>query len=272
MSLKEDCVKTPSAALACPLCYSNFSHSCSTDTRDTPVFGYGLDFRLIPRDCNRTADIATCPHCHFTSRVQDYHRRLPGHVKEMIRSNEYAAIFEGYPDEEHEARSWLALISVLEVRRLNPRDLAIMSLKGSWAARELGSTATEKELLIKANSNLDDALRRGLTKGDPGMTMYLLGEINRRIGEFLRAREMLTFLGNNPRFRYPALLLTVLIEEEDATPYWSHHSPDQMEKHSSRFKGLFPALRSIPPKKTEFSPSELTDQSVQPGGDDGKRL
>jgi len=115
-----------------------------------------------------------------------------------------------------------------------------------------------------ADGFLDDALRRGLTKGDPGMVMYLLGEINRRRGEFLRAREMLTFLGNNPRYRYAALLLTVLVEEEDATPYWSRHAPDQMEQHSPRFKGLFPSLRSIPPGKTEFFPDELSEPSEQP--------
>jgi hypothetical protein len=94
--------------------------------------------------------------------------------------------------------------------------------------------------------------------------IFLLGEINRRREELLRAREMLMFLGNNPRYRYAALLLTVLIEEEDSTPYWSQHPPDQMELQSPRFKGLFPALRSIPPGKTEFYPHELSEQSEQP--------
>ncbi len=110
------------------------------------------------------------------------------------------------------------------MRGVSTRDLGLLSLRASWSARELGATKTEAELLSKAAAWLDDALRRGLTKGDPGMVIYLLGEINRRRGEFLRGREMLTFLGNNPRYRYPALLLTVLIEEEDSTPYWSHYS------------------------------------------------
>jgi hypothetical protein len=93
----------------------------------------------------------------------------------------------------------VALVSILDAKRLNPRDLGIVSLKGSWVARELGSLETEKELLTLADAYLDDALRRGLTKGDPGMVIYLLGEINRRRGEYLRGRETLTFLGNNPR-------------------------------------------------------------------------
>ncbi|MFH0825613.1 MAG: hypothetical protein V2B18_22895, partial [Pseudomonadota bacterium] len=83
-------------------------------------------------------------------------------------------------------------------------------------------------------------------------------------------REVLTFLGNNPRYRYPALLLTVLIEEEDSTPYWSLHSPDAMERNSTCFKGLFPALRSIPPGKVEFSPDELLEQSEQTDKDDSR--
>jgi hypothetical protein len=104
------------------------------------------------------------------------------------------------------------------------------------------------------------------------MIIYLLGEINRRRREFLRARESLTFLGNNPRYRYPALLLTVLIEEEDSTPYWCHYAPDRMEQHSPSFKGLFPALRSIPPKKVEFFPDELQEEPGQPDEDDSRRF
>jgi hypothetical protein len=190
----------------------------------------------------------------------------------MIRTEDYLSIFTCCSEEEKIARGWLALVTLLDCRRANPRDIAIFSLKGSWVARELGCLGTERELLTLSDRYLDEALRRGLTKADPGMSIYLLGEINRRRGEFLRARETLTFLGNNPRFRYPALLLTVLVEEEDSTPYWALHSPDQMEKHSARFKGLFPALRSIPPRKSEFSPDELSNRSVEPGEDDGKRF
>ncbi len=254
--------------IACPLCFNHFSHSRSNDCKSATIYGYGLDFRVVPRDCNRSSDIATCPECLFTFRLQDLNRRVPGQIKDMVRSPEHKRLFDKYPNEAFSARSWMALITILEARGLNPRDLGVLSLRGAWAARELGGLVTEMELLKSADSYFDDALRRGLTKGDPGMVMYLLGEINRRRGEFLRGREMLTFLGNNPRYRYPALLLTVLIEEEDSTPYWSHHSPDQMEQHSTRFRGLFPPLRSIPPKKTEFSPDELSENAEKSDGDD----
>jgi hypothetical protein len=265
-------VKNSSVALACPLCYNHFSHSRNIDGRKGGVFGFGLDFRAIPRDCSLSADIATCPDCLFTARVADYERRVPGQIRDLIRSEDYIDIFQCGNKEELSARSWVALVSVLNTRGLNPRDLGVMCLRGSWAARELGCLDAEDELLTLADKYLDDALRRGLTKGDPGMVMYLLGEINRRRREFLRGREMLTFLGNNPRYRYPALLLTVLIEEEDSTYYWSRHSPENMEQHSPRFKGLFPPLRSVPVRKTEFSSDELKEQSEQPDEDDGKRF
>jgi len=257
-------VDKSTAVLACPHCLNHFPHAGTPDSANGAVFGHGLDFRLVPQDCNVSSDVATCPNCLFTSRIEDYHGRVPGHVKEMVRSKEYISIFKQAPDEAYAARSWPALIRILDVQALNPRDLGLMSLKGSWVSRELCSLATEEELLGKADSYLDDALRRGLTKGDPGMVMYLLGEVNRRRREFLRAKEMLTFLSNNPRFRYAALLLTVLIEEEDSTPYWSRHAPDRMERHSPSFKGLFPALRSVPPGKTEFFLDELSEQSEQP--------
>ena len=261
-----------SVALACPLCYNHFSHGRNCEGRKGGVFGYGLDFRAIPRDCKLSSDIATCPDCLFTARVADYEKRVPGQIRDLIRSEDYVEIFNSSSDDEYLARSWVALVSVLHARGLNPRDLGIMSLRGSWAARELGCVDVEDELLRLADKHLDDALRRGLTKGGPGMVMYLLGEINRRRCQFLRGREMLTFLGNNPRYRYPALLLTVLIEEEDSTPYWSLHSPDQMEQHSPRFKGLFPPLRSIPTGKTEFSSDELREPSEQSDEDDRRRF
>ncbi len=258
--------------VACPLCHNHFSHSRKNVGRGTTVFGYGLDFRLVPRDCNISSDVVTCPECLYTSRIQDINGSVPGHVRELVRSKDYTKVFKAKPGEDAAARSWIALMSILDTKRLNPRDLGILSLKGSWVARELGCLETEIELLSLADAYLEDALRRGLTKGDPGMTIYMLGEINRRRGEFLRGRETLTFLGNNPRYRYPALLLTVLIEEEDSTPYWSHHPPDRMERHSPGFKGLFPALRSIPPKKIDFSPDELREEAHRHDEDDGQRF
>jgi hypothetical protein len=267
MNPKEDCVNNSVMAISCPLCLNHFSHYRSIEGLNSPPFGYGLDFRVVPKDCNRSSDVATCPHCFYTARVQDFQQRVPGQVKDLVRTQDFLKIFKTETEEEQSARSWAALVRLLHARGLNPRDLGLLSLRASWSARELGAPKTEAELLRKADAWLDDALRRGLTKGDPGMVIYLLGEINRRRGEFLRGREMLTFLGNNPKYRYPALLLTVLIEEEDSTPYWSHYSPDRMEQYSPRFKGLFPALRSIPPKKTDFSPDELQEQSEQPDDD-----
>jgi uncharacterized protein (DUF2225 family) len=265
-------VNNSSTVIACPLCFNHFPHVRKSESRQTGIYGYGLDFRVVPRDCNRSGDIAICPDCFFTARIQDFDHKVPGQVKELIRSEDYTKMFKSSTDQEFLARGWLALVSILEARGLNPRDMGVLSLKGSWVARELGCLETENELLHAADAFLDEALRRGLTKGDPGMVMYLLGEINRRRGEFARGREMLTFLGNNPRYRYPALLLTVLIEEEDSTPYWSLHSPDQMEQHSSRFKGLFPALRSIPPKKLSFSLDELSDHDSVPQSDEDEGL
>jgi hypothetical protein len=214
------------------------------------------------------SDIAVCPDCLYTSIVADFSRGVPGQVKELVHSQQYSDTFHAHPPEEFSARSRLALINILDAKGLNPRELAITCLRGSWVSRELGCLEVEAALLERADHYFDDALRRGLTKGDPGLIMYMLGEVNRRRGEFLRGREMLTFLGNNPRYRYPALLETVLIEEEDTTPYWTFHAPDQMEQHSPKFKGLFPALRSIPPKKTDYSPEELKEQTSTSDEDD----
>ncbi len=269
--LKEDCVNNSSTVLACPVCRNHFPHE-APNGKVEPVFGFGLDFRLVPRDCDISTFIVRCPNCSFAAPAEDFSSTSSGRIKELIRSKDYRGIFEDHPMDRHAARGWPAHVKILEVSALSPRDLGLVALKGAWAARELSDLETEDELLATADRYLDDALRRGLTKGDPGFVIYLLGEINRRRGEFLRGKEMLTFLGNNPRYRYPALLLTVLIEEEDSTPYWSLHAPDEMEKQSGRFKGLFPALRSIPPGKKHFSCDELTAAPEQNDEDDRRRF
>lgn len=262
-----------SKVLACPVCNNHFSHELTnSDNKNTPNFGYGLDYRLVPRDCNRSSDVATCPTCFFSYRTQDFDSRVSENIKTLVKSKKYSEVFSSLRADNLAALGRAGMLSILETRGLNPRDLGIVSLKGSWVARELGSSESEKMLLDKADKFLDDALRRNLTKGEPAMVMYLLGEINRRREEYPRAKEMLTFLGNNPRYRYPALLLTVLIEEEDSTPYWSNYSPDKMEQLSPRFKGIFPALRSIPPRKLEFSPDELDETHHKTDEDDRQRF
>ena len=81
------------------------------------------------------------------------------------------------------------------------------------------------------------------------MVMYLLGEINRRRESFLRAREMLTFLGNNPRYRYPALLLTVLIEEEDSTPVLVATFAGANGAELAKIQGTFPSTSKYSAEK-----------------------
>jgi uncharacterized protein (DUF2225 family) len=262
--MKEDGVDNSSELLSCPLCLNQFVHAGKVDNGHAAVFGYGLDFRVVPRDCDNSGDVALCPNCFYAYRVEEFNRRVPGNVKDLVRSRSYTDLYASASDPaSRRAQAWLGYVAILERSGLNPRDLGLISLKGAWAARELCRSETEEALLSNSNAYLEDALRRGLVKGNPGLAIYLLGEINRRRGDFRRSKEMLTFLGNNPRYRYPALLLTVLVEEEDSVPYWSKHSPDRMEHHSPRFKGLFPALRSIPPGKTQFFPDELSEQSEQ---------
>lgn len=257
-----------SAVLICPLCRHHFTGATAKDATSIRVFGYGLDFRHLPLDCNLSHEIALCPNCLFAFLLRDPETRVPGSAKDLVRSAKYKSIFQDAPEENLLSRSWIGLTALMKAQGRNPREVGMTGLKGAWCAREQNDPTTEDELLGIADYHLDQALRRGLAKGDPGLIMYLLGEISRRRGEFLRGREMLTFLGNNPRYRYPALLLTVLIEEEDSTPYWSLHAPDAMELHSPKFKGLFPPLRSIPPGKREFSSDELTDTTGQQDEDD----
>lgn len=261
--IEQDNMNTPPTTITCPHC----SHELPNSDRfaDPPLssFGYGLDFRLIPADSNLSSEIAICPECLYVSQFHDFdepvNRDIPGNVTDLLRSAQYKGMFADSSGDEFLARGWIALGMRLEACGVFTLcDLGAINLRGSWAARELGCLDVESELLSSSAKCFENALALRLPQGSPGRLIYLLGEINRRRGEFLQAREKLTFLGNNPRYRYPALMQFRLVEEEDSVPYWSVYTPEQMEQASPRFKPrLFPLLRSIPPKKTTYSREEI---------------
>ena len=114
--------------VACPVCCNHFSHEIDPTNRDAQVFGYGLDFRLVPTDCNLVTEVAVCPECSYAAPPEDFDGRVPGHVKELVRSDAYVSLFKGCPPELLPVRSWRALINILDAKGINPRDLGLTSL------------------------------------------------------------------------------------------------------------------------------------------------
>ncbi|MFH0825908.1 MAG: DUF2225 domain-containing protein, partial [Pseudomonadota bacterium] len=151
-------MKSSSVVLACPLCSTHFSHAVKNDASHAQVFGYGLDYRVVPRETNISSDLAVCPNCFFASLPDDFHGRIPGHLIDLARSRKYISIFEDRADGELRAGAWLAFAMLNEAKGLNPRELAVLTLKGSWVARELYDVAVEEQLLDRTHRHLDDAL------------------------------------------------------------------------------------------------------------------
>ena len=259
--VEQNDMNTRPTTIACPICSHELPNSGRFADPSLSSFGYGLDFRLIPADCNLSSEIAICPECLYVSRHHDFGElsgpEIPRNVKDMLRSSQYKGIFADSSGDEFLARGWIALGAQLEACGVfTPSDIGAINLRGSWAARELGCLNVEAELLSRSAKCFESALALRLPQDTPDRLIYLLGEISRRRGEHLRGREIVRFLTKKPPYRYPALMLTVLMEEEDSVPYWSLYPPEQMEQASPRFKGIFPSLRSIPPKKTTFSAEE----------------
>ena len=256
-------MNTRPTTVACPNCSHELPNSARLADPPLSSFGYGLDFRLIPADSNLSSEIAICPECLYVSRFHDSAEpsgpEIPRNVKYLLRSVEYEGIFADSSGDEFLARGWIALGARLEACGVfTLSDIGAIYLRGSWAARELGCLDVEAELLSRSAKCFDNALALRLPHDAPDRLIYLLGEINRRRGEHRRGGQIVTFLQKRP-YRYSALMLITLMEEEDSVPYWSLYAPEQMEQASPRFKGVFPLLRSIPPQKTTFSPEEIQE-------------
>lgn len=224
-------VEYTTLALRCPVCHTFF-------TAEVPVVPepQGRDTDLRPRyvavDPLPTL-IHACPFCHYTALAQGFDRTSAGEGDDEVaiarRPGDRALErFEVPQDEDLEdLRRWIRrgeLVRGLADGRdpfgaerymLGARILEFLSedkvyaasdyyLQGAWCARSMGDRALERQCQTEAIERFQQALGASqVPETDRARTLYLVGELSRRLGDFAKAVDLFSQLDSTVDLEEP---------------------------------------------------------------------
>jgi len=181
---------------ACPVCQYKFtvtrvrSSACFVIERDT-------DFSVKYRDINPLLySIWVCPNCQYANTDREFNEPLrPNELERLkkglalLRSEE--PDFSGERTTQVGLRSFELAIRTAQIRQSPAIVLAGLFLRAAWLCRELGKSETEMKYLKQARNlyqhSFEKEWGRQTAKMSDSRIMYLIGELNRRLGNFEEA-------------------------------------------------------------------------------------
>jgi uncharacterized protein (DUF2225 family) len=177
----------------CPVCDSHFKTK-TVKSKSPRVMAKDSDFFVRYSVVNPYFyDVCICNSCGYAAMKSDF-EKLKSHKKELVLSNvtpkwkprEYPDILDEKLAIE---RYKLALLNAMLIN-LPDSTKAMISLKIAWMNRLLDDTTQETLFLKQALEGFNDAYTReilpiyGLQRDS---LMYLLGELNRKLGNYQNA-------------------------------------------------------------------------------------
>lgn len=180
---------------SCPVCEEKFkttrvrSSACVVVKRDT-------DFCVFYRDINPMHySIHVCPHCHYAALDKNFSE--PISTAEKLRLQKGLKLLKSdEPDLGKERDAQLALranelaIQSAQIKHAGPGMIGSLFLRAAWFARELKNTELEVKYIEQARilyqeSFEKERIREG--KMTEARMMYIIGELNRRAGQYQEA-------------------------------------------------------------------------------------
>ena len=215
-------------ALRCPVCNTEF-------TAELPNVGEpeGRDTDLRPR--YPTVDpmptlIHACPSCRYTAYRDGFESRGERDEEDENRPSPRAGDRPPHdpcvPDDDdiEDLRRWIrrgSLVAGVSENRepfgaeryvLGARVYEFLSddeaygaadyyLRGAWCARGVGNRELERRCQMEAVERFEHALEHSLVPdADKPRTLYLLGELSRRLGDFAKAVDLFSQLDTSSEF------------------------------------------------------------------------
>jgi len=128
--------------------------------------------------------VLVCPSCGYTfcnnsSKIKDSEKES---IKEFLKQNVLEEDFSGPRGHSEALKVFKRALKLGEWRQEKSYILANYCLHISWIYRYLEDRAGEEEYSEKALQYLQDYYEKGSEEGNPAKTMYVLGELNRRMG------------------------------------------------------------------------------------------
>jgi hypothetical protein len=183
----------------CPLCKNSFiaknvkSSAIKIKKRDT-------DFRGIYEGVNPNWYLVwVCPKCYYASFSEDFENVKKKYIEILKKDEKERRLIAKGSDFNKERTHFLALISYelaahcYQITNSSNEKIGNLFLKAAWLAREVKIWSLEKEFLKKALTCYQEAYEKDPDlKMDHSLIVYLIGELNRRLGNY---KEALKFLG-----------------------------------------------------------------------------
>lgn len=176
----------------CPVCQTKFtvtrtrSSACFVTERET-------DFHVKYRDIDPLLySIWVCPNCQYANNDKDFNQEFNTHELERLKKG-LPLLKTEEPSFSGERTPQIALRAVeLAIRSAMIRQapaivLAGFYLRGAWLFRDLGKTQEEMKFLDQAKKLYQHSFEKEWGRFAAKMTdstiMYLIGELNRRLGD-----------------------------------------------------------------------------------------
>ncbi len=171
--------------LSCKLCESEFEALVARKSKQ-PVLKADSDFcthyeREIPFYYN----IFVCPRCSYA--FLESFKKPTDQIQEKLKNNlkPLEGDFSGRRDHDLAEKAFLQVIEVAKLQREGDTVLASLYLQLAWIYRFRGDEESEKAMLEEALNYYADVYEKSDLE-DVSKVLFLLGELNRRLG---RAKE-----------------------------------------------------------------------------------
>jgi uncharacterized protein (DUF2225 family) len=179
--------KSISRQFTCVFCGKEFKDDVSTDAHDSSV--QDTDFRVhYLAFQTKLQTLHTCPFCGFTD---DFHRdKLEREEREKIQESLYYFCFDKDPRHFTPTQQYELLARIFVLRNRSPVEIAQAFLHAAWLAEDEHNTALGNHFRDCAKKFFITAIEtQNVEPGRIPVITYLVGELNRRLGNFTEALE-----------------------------------------------------------------------------------
>ncbi len=152
--------------------------------------------------------VLICPWCGYTyssqsSKIKDAEKDS---IEEFLQQNPLKGDYSGARDHSQALKAFQRALELGEWRKEKSSALANYSMHMAWIYRYLEDWEGEVEYSEKALQYLLDYYERGSQEGNPAKTMYILGELNRRLGREREAVMWYNKIVNDKEIRDAAII------------------------------------------------------------------
>ncbi|MCX7922923.1 MAG: DUF2225 domain-containing protein [Clostridia bacterium] len=209
-------------AVACPVC-SKETEVTKVKAKASKVLTRDSDFCVHYEGINPLFyDIWVCEHCGYAAQSEKFEQistKDVNVVKQTIGKLWHQRKFSGERSVDKAIETFKLALYNLQVRKAKSSELARICMRIAWLYR-MKNDAKEKEFLnfaLRCYSETYESERFPVDKLDENTCMYIIGELNRRVGNYNDATKWFSRLISSPDARKNPTLLETAREQFQLT-------------------------------------------------------